>query len=306
MTRERTRLITEDNRIDRRVLGRRLWAIVRTIILIETSFLLLYPLLYAVSVAFRPPAELNDPVVIWIPKTLTIDNMRQVWEFIDFPAILMNTLLIDIVSTVLQTLSCCVVGYGFARFRFRGRGLLFAVVILTIVIPPQSVTIANFIQFKELGILDTPMAFYLPALTANGIRGGLFIFIYRQFFRGMPVDIEDAAYIDGCGPAKTFLRIMLPNASSPLLIAFLFSLVWYWNDTFYAGMYLDQYKTLSVTLEVLKNNLGVMLPGIQVDQFTISAYLQAGVLLVILPVLLIYILLQRYFTESITRTGLTG
>ena len=93
---------------------------------------------------------------------------------------------------------------------------------------------------------------------------------------------------------------------SPVLIVFLFSLVWYWNDTFFSGMYLDQFKTLSVTLEVLKNNLGVMLPGLQADQFTISAYLQAGVLLIVAPVLLIYILLQKYFTESITRTGLIG
>ena len=122
----------------------------------------------------------------------------------------------------------------------------------------------------------------------------------------MPVEIEDAAYVDGCGPVRTFLRIMLPNALSPVLIVFLFSLVWYWNDTFFSGMYLDQFKTLSVTLEVLKNNLGVMLPGLQADQFTISAYLQAGVLLIVAPVLLIYILLQKYFTESITRTGLIG
>lgn len=302
----RNHWITEDNRFNRQAAARSCWSLVRAVILIETSFVLLYPLLYAVSVAFRPPAQLNDPVVIWIPKSLTLDNIRQVWDFIEFPKLLGNTVLIDLFSTLFQTLSCCVVGYGFARFAFKGKGLLFAVVILTIVIPPQAVTISNFMQFKQMGILDTPLAFYLPALTANGIRSGLFIFIFRQFFRGMPVEIEDAAYVDGCGPVRTFLRIMLPNALSPVLIVFLFSLVWYWNDTFFSGMYLDQFKTLSVTLEVLKNNLGVMLPGLQADQFTISAYLQAGVLLIVAPVLLIYILLQKYFTESITRTGLIG
>ena len=306
MKNEKAGIITLDNKINKKGLGRFSWSIARALILIETGFVLLYPLLYAVSVAFRPPAQLNDPVVIWIPKTLTLSNIIEVWKFIDFPKIMMNTLLIDTVSTLLQTVSCCVVGYGFARFAFKGKGLLFTIVVLTIVIPPQSVTISNFIQFKTMGILDTPFVFYLPAVTANGLRAGLFIFIFRQFFRGMPVDIEDAAYIDGCGPFTTFLRIMVPNAASPILITFLFSLVWYWNDTFFAGMYLDQFKTLAVTLEVLKSNLGVMLPGIQADQFTLSAYLQAGVILIVAPVLLIYILLQKHFTESITRTGLTG
>ena len=238
----RNHWITEDNRFNRQAAARSCWSLVRAVILIETSFVLLYPLLYAVSVAFRPPAQLNDPVVIWIPKSLTLDNIRQVWDFIEFPKLLGNTVLIDLFSTLFQTLSCCVVGYGFARFAFKGKGLLFAVVILTIVIPPQAVTISNFMQFKQMGILDTPLAFYLPALTANGIRSGLFIFIFRQFFRGMPVEIEDAAYVDGCGPVRTFLRIMLPNALSPVLIVFLFSLVWYWNDTFFSGMYLDQFN----------------------------------------------------------------
>ena len=205
----RNHWITEDNRFNRQAAARSCWSLVRAVILIETSFVLLYPLLYAVSVAFRPPAQLNDPVVIWIPKSLTLDNIRQVWDFIEFPKLLGNTVLIDLFSTLFQTLSCCVVGYGFARFAFKGKGLLFAVVILTIVIPPQAVTISNFMQFKQMGILDTPLAFYLPALTANGIRSGLFIFIFRQFFRGMPVEIEDAAYVDGCGPVRTFLRIMV-------------------------------------------------------------------------------------------------
>lgn len=301
-----TRIITDHNTINRKILIAKIWSVVRAVILIEISFILLYPLIYTMTVAFRPPVELNDPVVVWIPKTLTFSNIANVWTFIGFPKLLANTLLIDVVSAVLQTISCCFIGYGFARFQFKEKNILFALVIFTIILPPQTVTIANFIQYRTFGILDNPLAFYLPAVTAGGIRSGLFIFIYRQFFSNMPRDLEDAAYIDGCGPLKTFLKIMLPNAVSSVIIVFLFSIVWYWNDTFFSGMYLEQTQTISVALENLRSNLSVMIPGIQADQFTISAYLQAGVVLTIAPVLVMYIAMQKYFTESIARTGLVG
>jgi len=299
-------IITQQNTINKQAAIKKAWSIIRAFIFIEISFVLIYPLLYTLSVAFRPPAQLNDPVVVWIPKNLTLSNITEVWDFIEFPKLIVNTITIDVVSAILQTAICCIIAYGFARFRFKERSFLFALVIVTIVLPPQIVSIANFIQYKTMGILDTPLAFYLPAITGNGIRSGLFIFIYRQFFVNMPADLEDAAYIDGCGPFKTFLKIMLPNAMGAVTIVFLFSIVWYWNDTFYSGMYLQDLQTISTALETLKSNLSVMLPGIQADQFTISCYMQAGVILTIAPVLILYIALQKYFTESIVRTGLVG
>lgn len=303
---KKIRVINEDNTINKKALIQKVGSVIRAIILIEISFILLYPLIYTLSVAFRPPAQLNDPVIVWIPKNLTLENIINVWEFINLPTLLFNTVTLSVASAVLQTAVCALVGYGFARFKFKEKGILFAIVIFTIILPPQTVSIANFIQFRLLGILDTPFAFYLPAITANGIRAGLFIFIYRQFFSNMPADLEDAAYIDGCGPFKTFIRIMVPNAGASVIIVFLFSMVWYWNDTFFAGMYLERMQTISVALESLRSNLSVMIPGIQADMFTISAYMQAGVVLTITPILIIYIIMQKYFTESIARTGLVG
>ncbi len=299
-------LFNEDNSFNKRNFMDLLWKIARALILIEISFILLYPLIYTITVAFRPPAQLNDPVVVWVPKNWTLDNVVEVWKFINFPKLLGNTVLLGVVSSFLQTMSTCIAGYGFARFKFKEKNILFSLLLFTIILPPQTTTIANFIQYRALGILDNPLAFYLPALTANGIRAGLFVFIYRQFFANMPKDLEDAAYIDGAGPFKAFLKIMLPNAMASVLIVFLFSLVWYWNDTFYSGMYLESMQTISIALESLRSNLSVMIPGIQADLFTISAYMQAGVILTILPVLVIYIVMQKHFTESIARTGLVG
>lgn len=281
-------------------------SLVRYLLLICVSFVILYPLLYSVSVAFRPPEQLNDPSIIWIPDSLTLQNVKEVWSFIKFPELIKNTLTISVVSTLLQTIVCCSVGYGLARFEFKEKKIIFAIVILTIVLPPQATSISNFILYRTFGILDTPLALVLPAATGNGIRAGLFIFIFRQFFKNLPKDLEDASYIDGCGPFGTFLKIMLPNAGSAMIIVLLFSLVWYWNDTYFAGMFLDGYKTISLALETLRSNLSVMIPGIQADPFTISCYMQAGVILAILPLLVFYIIMQRYFTESIARTGLVG
>ena len=282
------------------------YSFLRYVILISISFVVLYPFLYMLSIAFRPAVEMLDLTVIWIPKNPTLDTIKIALNGMDYRTTLPNTIYLSLLGTGLQLAICSVTAYGFARFKFKEKNILFAILIFTIILPPQTVTIANFIQFRNFGILDNPLAFYLPAITANGIRSGLFVFIYRQFFSNMPADLEDAAYIDGCGPFKTFLKIMLPNAGASVIIVFLFSMVWYWNDTFFSGMYLERMQTISVALESLRSNLSVMIPGIQADMFTISAYMQAGVVLTIFPILVIYVFMQKYFTESIARTGLVG
>ena len=216
------------------------------------------------------------------------------------------------------------VGYGFARFSFRLKKLCFAILIFTIILPPQALLIPQYLEnsyfdFFFIGrlaglftgapltvnILDSVWAFYLPALCGFGVRSGILIFIFIQFYRGLPKELEDAAYIDGCGPLRTFLRIMLPNALPALITVLLFSVVWYWNDYQYAGMFLVDNQTLPLRLSNLKMVLNSA-AGQQLDPYQLSVLLPAGCLLVILPPLLLYILFQRYFTESIERTGLVG
>jgi multiple sugar transport system permease protein len=300
--------------------------VLRSVAVFAISFVLLYPLMYMLSVSLRPGTELTDPIIVWIPKTLTLENFRNMLDLLDYPKLFLNSSMLSLVASLLQLSSCAIAGYGFARFRFRGRGLLFVLVLFTFLVPPQSIAIPlymNFRKFDVLGILrlmelifgvdirinllDTLWAIFLPAAFANGIRAGLFIYVFRQFFRSMPMEFEDAAYIDGCGPFRVFLKVMVPNAGPALLVSFLFSLVWYWNDYFYVGMFLNKVRTLS--LEVA--NLGQILATQRtyygefhwVDYI---AYTQAASLLYIIPLLLIFIFLQKYFTESIERTGIVG
>lgn len=269
-------------------------------------FILLYPLLYMFSMSFRVTDDLYDPSVIWIPKTLTLENLKTVFEVMEYPKSLKNSLLLDVGSSLIQLISCAAVGYGFARFEFKGKGLLFGLLVFSIIIPPQILANPLYILYKEYKLLDTFFSFYLPAVFASGIRSGLFIFIFRQFFRGMPSELEDSAYVDGCGPYMTFVRIILPNASAALITVFLFSIVWYWNDFFYTNMFFSNTKTLTTALYNIRAELHTA-TGVSVsDPIALNAKLQAGCLFIVSPILLVFVVLQKYFTESLERTGIVG
>lgn len=304
-----------------------LFSIARAIILIEIGFIVLYPVIYMVSMAFRPAEQVYNPNVIWIPLSLTMENITRVWEFMDYPKAAWNTVYLDIVSAVLQTVICCIVAYGFARFKFKGRNFLFAMVIFTIIVPPSTTLISSYLQYRSFDIayiisslnwiftgkfegvrlINTPMVMWLPALFGMGIRSGLFIFIYRQYFMGMPKELEEAAYIDGCGSVSCFARIIVPNAKSEIITVFIFSVVWYYNDNFYSTVYMDSLRTISTSLEYLNENLAALSPlGAAIDRFQAVTLVQAACLLVIAPLTIFYIIMQRSFTESITNTGIVG
>lgn len=297
--------------------------IVRWLFLICLSVVLLYPLIIMLSISLRNPNEIFDPTVVWIPKHFTLESFQSVIEKLNFLNIAFTTGLIAVVCTFLQLVSCSLAGYGFARFNFRFKGLLFSLLLFSIIVPPLTIIIpsyVNFISFDFFGIgsiigiftgkaltvslIDNIIAYFLPALFTQGIKGGLFIFIFIQFFRGLPKELEDAAYIDGCGRLFTFVRIMLPNSSAPFLTVTLFSVVWYWNDFFYNSMY---FNNLPVISKVLQNITILLGSGISTSNpYDVITQTMASAMLAILPILVIYIILQRYFTESIERTGIVG
>lgn len=287
------------------------WSIVRAVLLIGLSFIILYPLIYMVSIAFRPLDELFDPSVVWIPKHLTLKNIKFAMEKMNMlkPAgtenSLFNSVVVNLLSALLQVASTAFVGYGFARFEFKLRGFLFGVVIFTMVVPVNSIIIPLFLNYRNLHLLDSYFAFYIPAILGQGIRSGLFIFIFRQFFKGMPKEFEDAASVDGCGGLRTFLQIFVPNAGPAFLTSFLFSIVWYWNDYYYSSMFFPTKQTVSLALAGLRNLLSTD-ATVGHDPYQLLISLQAGSFLVCIPLLLMYMFLQRYFVQSIERTGIVG
>ncbi len=253
----------------RYIFGRRVsdkvWPVFRFIILFGLAFVILKPMLFMISCSLRPQYEMNDPSIMWIPKTLIFSNFSETWQATHMGSVLWNTISVNVICSLLQVVTCAITGYGFARFKFKGRGLLFVIVILQIIVPTQVILIPQFMQFRYfdvfgiismfkggaepgLNLTDSPMALYLQAFFVNGIRAGLFILLFRQFFRGLPKELEDAAHLDGCGPFATFIRIMVPNAKTSFLTVFIFSLVWYWNDSYVSNMFFADADTIALQI----------------------------------------------------------
>lgn len=303
-----------------RRIGSWVWPFFRAVIIFGLSFVILYPILYMISTSLRPQAEMNDPSVMWIPKSIRFENFAEVWTAIDYPGTLWNTLILNIVSSVLQVGTCALTGYGFARFKFKGKNFFFALVLLQIIVPVQIILIPQFTQFRyfdvfglfnalmgdTINLVDTNLAMYIPAVMCNGIRSGLFIYLFRQFFRGLPKELEDAAYLDGCGPFKTFISVMVPNAASSFLTVFIFSIVWYWNDYYVSSMYFTKANTISLKIDGIANIMSMYLTGEVGVASDFIVWMEAACLFAIAPIVIMYIFLQKYFTEGIARAGLAN
>ncbi len=306
------------NRLGSRAVKRWIWPFCRAMILFGICFLLLYPLLFMFTSAFRSREDMWDPSVVWITRNFTLEHLETLIDVINYPKALTNTLLISVGTATLQMLVCSLAGYGFARFRFKGREALFLLVIFTIIVPPQAIInglymIMRFFHIPiyslfagSVNMLDTPMAFWVQGLLGMGLRSGFFIFIYRQFYRGMPADLENAALIDGCGAFKTYLRVMLPNAIMVMVTVFMFSLVWHWNDSYTTSILSPNNQTLSVALADLRIIVFRLDGAGEEDPMITQVRVQAGALLSILPMLILFMFTQKTFTESIERTGIVG
>ncbi|AEE96976.1 carbohydrate ABC transporter permease [Mahella australiensis] len=293
----------------------------RFILFAALIYILLYPLLWAFSNSLKFYEDMVDPTTIWIPKHPTLSRYLEAWNAIQYVPAFINSLNISLSTAVLQVITCSFIGYGFARFNFKEKNLIFALVMLTLIIPPQTTIISQYVHYsnfdvlgiisllnggKGLNLLDTYAPFILPTFFGLGLKSGLFIYIFRQFFRGMPQELEDAAYIDGCGPLQTYIRIMLPNTIPAIVTVFLFSFVWHWNDVFEPTMYIQSFSKYPLSLKLI--SIDALIGGYEGTKDVLIALpaKDAGVILIMLPMLILYIIGQRYFVESVERTGIVG
>lgn len=300
-----------------------LWTIFRAILLVGLGFIIVYPLISMLSYTFNGDYTGNSTFV-YIPSKFTLENITLAIRYLKYPESVKNTAFIAIGSAIFQMISCGLAGYGFARFNFKGKNLLFGLVILSIIVPAQTYIISTYIDYRffdffgvgrllglftgkplTVSLTDTYWSFWVPSMFGQGIRGGLYIFIFRQFFAGMPRELENAAKIDGCGALKTFTKIMMPNAGSACLTVLLFSFVWHWNDYYISNMmFQNRHLPLSVMLYTYSDFLRQMVGySGEVNQTYI---LNASVLLNTLPLLVLYAFAQRYFIESVAKIGVKG
>lgn len=287
-----------------------LYNILVYIILIDLAFVFLYPFIYMLVTSLKSYNDITDITVKWYPRELSPQNWKTAFETLNFSRTFFNSLFVSLLSTLGHLLSCSFVAYGFARYRFPLKKLMFFGVLLTIVVPVQSIIIPQYRLYVQLGI-EGYWALILPTFLGFGLRGGLFIFLFRQFFLRLPTALEEAAEIDGTNPFGTFLRIILPSSGPIMLVCFVLSMVWHWNDYYEPSLYLtnsDQWL-LPQALPAMYNLIKEMSQTTSSDTVALrlmyhDGVVMAGTAIAVLPLLVLYLCVQNKFVESIDRTGI--
>lgn len=281
--------------------------IFRYVFFLSLSYVLLYPFIYIIVNSFMGITDSYDATVTWVPKEPTAAHFVNAWKVFNVGTALPRSIFYEIVTALIQFITCAVAAYGMARFKFKGKGLLNALMILNILVPAMMILIPSYAQFSSFNMIGTPWVFYLPGLAGVGLKGGLYIYIYTQFFKGLPKELEEAAWIDGAGPWKTFLTIVLPSSGSAMITVLLFSIVWHWNDYFLAQMYMND-PTLPVAIMGFGKTSVVAALGVSGDVASRMEVqiLLSGCLMFLLPMILFYVFIQRKFVASIATSGIVG
>ena len=292
--------------------------IVRSFIIFGLCFVVIYPILQMIVASISNLRDLNDPLVIWVPRTLSFDTINIAAGAINYFSALRNTLIMSTGVMLITVFSTSLAGYAFARLRFKGITVLFIFVVFTIVVPPQTIAMPLFMLFNVLGLTSTFWPLFILAFTGMGIKAGIFIFIFTQVFRNLPKELEEAALIDGCGIVRTFWQVMLPNAKPAIVTVMLFAFIWQWNDVFYSQLLISTQflDLLSLNITEIAPRLTYILYQLGIDQtvaegmarnpLIVGTIANTAALLMLFPLLVGYLFVQRLFVESVERVGIVG
>ena len=298
-------------------------SIARFILLFGMCFMILQPIFNKISVSFMTIEDLNNPTIISIPENPTTENYLMAAKLMSYSKSVVNSFVIALAIALLQISMTTLVGYGFARFEFPLKKFWFACVMLIVLIPPQTISTSLFLHFRffdifgliklitgdTINLRGSAIPYFLMSLGCMGLKNGLYIYMIRQFFRNIPKELEEAAYVDGCGTLMTFIRIMLPDAKPILTSCFLFAFVWQWTDGYYSKLFLGNVKLVSTELSRLVDSLGAFLMREMGTTVTIpasygNAIMATGILMIILPLIILYLFAQRGFVESLSSSGI--
>lgn len=275
------------------------------LILIDVAYIYLNPILFMITTMVKNSSDLLDPAVSWVPRAIYTGVLQDAWTKLKYPSAFTISAILSLTIAVLQTVSCAVAGYAFARLEFPFKRTLFFCLILTFIVPTQVIILPNLIAASQLGLMKTYIPIVVPALFGHGLKGALFVIIYRQFFSTQPKELEEAAKIDGANVFRIFYKVMLPLAKPAILVVFLFSFVWTWNDYYLPSMYLNGVKEVPLSMGI--SQISAVLTQ-QAAEFGPSIFDEplkmASSFLIILPPLVLYMFTQRWFVEGVERTGL--
>jgi multiple sugar transport system permease protein len=308
----------------------------RYALIICLSYMILYPILQMISTAIKHPHEIGSMSSIWIPQRFTLDNIRVAATILDYPRNLLYTFGCTFAIMLLQIMNAALAGYSFARLKFKGSNLLLGLVIFTIIVPPASLMLPQYVFFRnfdilgifslitgdKLNLLGKPVSIFILAALGQGLSSGLFVFIFCQFFRGLPKELEEAAYVDGAGYLRIFRSIVLPASKPGIVSVGVLSFIWNWNDTYFPGLFNPTNRYFRLRLSELSapsggtsnvqlaigNNISKIPPTIA--RLTSQPYdaliITVCTLLTILPLIILFFIVQKQFVEGVERSGITG
>lgn len=298
-----------------RILKSFAWKLFRLMFLLGLTFIIVYPFLTKISSSFMTYKDLTDSTVRFFPKHPTLNNFKLVLSFGHYWERFGNTLTSALICGFFQMISCTMIGYGFAKFRFKGKNVWLILVIATMLIPPQTIITALYLKFKafdifhifallgipQIKMIDTPWPNILLSATGLGFKNGLFILMMMQFFKSIPKELNEAAKVDGAGYAYIFIRIMFPLSRTMLVTVFSLAFAWQWTDTFYSKLFFANKLVLSDVINTIST---IPQAGILSYSVMASVMVNTATLMVILPLLLFFIFAQRQLVQGIERTGM--
>ena len=293
-----------------------LFKIVMYVFLIGLAFVFIYPFLYMVITSLKPNADLGNFAVKWIPTELQFENYAIALKFLNYARYFKNTLIVTVLATIGHVVACSFIGYGFARFNFPFKKLLFVCVMLAFVVPVQTIIVPMYLTYTRFGWRNTYLPLVVPAFFGFGLRGGLFVFLFRQFYLTLPRDLENAARIDGCNFLQTYLKIVFPLGQSTMVVATVLSVVWHFNDNYEPSMYISN-STLGFLPPRINYIVGLAssppevlyetMEQLGLDDNTLNdSVIMAAATLICAPVVVFFAFAQRLFMEGIERSGITG
>ena len=305
------------------------WWFFRFIILLGLAYVVLMPFFSKITGSFMSPEDFIDVTVKYIPKYPTLDTYKAIIAESKYLEACINTLALSLFCGITQTFICSLIGYGFAKFKFKGSTLLFLLVVLTMVIPHQTLQLSLFMKFRYFDILGIfnllgggvteslelinftsinlnnsywPLA--LLSITGLAYRNGLYVFMMRQFYRGVPDELEESAYLDGCGTMMTFFRIIIPLSIPMMVTIFLFAFCWQWTDDFYTTVFFTS-SGMRLMPDIIMTPKSLETDFAAGDLY-ISAIRNTCGLLVIAPLIVVYLFGQRFLVQGIERSGIVG
>ena len=288
------------------------------VLLILVSFIILFPFISKISASFMSVEDMYDRTVNFIPRKPTLDNYKFVMQAIKFGSTGLRTLGLSLLCAIPQTFVAAMTGYALAKMKKKMGKIGMGMVLATVLVPPQVIMLPMYLKFrfydvfgivnlitgKQINLLDTAggvLPFIILSCTGMAFKNGIYIFLLRQFYKGIPEELEEAAFIDGCSTFKTFFKIVLPVSVPMMVKVFLLSFCWQWTDTFYTNLFLKSDAVLSTAIFSIS---GIQQQGS--GNFYETVIINTAVILAILPLVILYLFGQRKLIAGIERSGVTG